>query len=137
MAFRKRLGQWENWILALLAVLILGLLIGAFFDYYYDLNDDVLMKDILAGVYTGVPEGHNIQMLWPVSAFISLLYRLAGRLPWYGLFLCGCHFGCILLLIQRAVSLCGKLSGKLAVALTAGCFFGSFFLEHLIYAQYT
>lgn len=137
MAFRKRLGQWENWILALLAVLILGLLIGVFFDYYYDLNDDVLMKDILAGVYTGVPEGHNIQMLWPVSAFISLLYRLAGRLPWYGLFLCGCHFGCILLLIQRAVFLCGKLSGKLAVALTAGCFFGSFFLEHLIYAQYT
>lgn len=137
MAFRKRLGKWENWILALLAVLILGLLIGAFFDYYYDLNDDVLMKDILAGVYTGDPEGHNIQMLWSVSAFISLLYRLAGRLPWYGLFLCGCHFGCILLLIHRAVSLCGKLSGKLATALTAGCFFGSFFLEHLIYAQYT
>lgn len=137
MAFRKRLGQWENWILALLAVLILGLLIGVFFDYYYDLNDDVLMKDILAGVYTGVPEGHNIQMLWPVSAFISLLYRIAGSLPWYGLFLCGCHFGCIFLITKRAVFLCRKLSGKLAVALTAGCFFGSFFLEHLIYAQYT
>ena len=137
MAFRKRLAQWENWILAVLAVLILGLLIGVSFDYYYDLNDDVLMKDILAGVYTGVPEGHNIQMLWPVSAFISLLYRLSGKLPWYGLFLCGCHFGCIFLITKRAVFLCRKLSGKLAAALTAACFFGSFFLEHLIYAQYT
>lgn len=137
MALKKRLWQCENWILALAAVLILGSLIGIFFDYYYDLNDDVLMKDILAGVYTGSPEGHNIQMLWPVSAFISLLYRIAGRLPWYGLFLCGCHFGCIFLIIQRAVLLCGKIWGKLAIALTAGCFFGSFFLEHLVYAQYT
>ena len=116
MALKKRLWQWENWILALAAVLILGSLIGIFFDYYYDLNDDVLMKDILAGVYTGSPEGHNIQMLWPVSAFISLLYRIAGRLPWYGLFLCGCHFGCIFLITQRAVLLCGKIWGKLAIA---------------------
>ncbi|MCM1125413.1 MAG: hypothetical protein NC429_02990 [Lachnospiraceae bacterium] len=133
----KKLDRRENWILALLAVLILGTAVGVCFDYYYDLNDDVLMKDILAGVYTGVPEGHNIQMLWPVSAFISLLYRLAGSLPWYGLFLCFCHFGCIFLLIKRVVSLCGRIPGKLAVTLTIGCFFGSFFLEHLIYAQYT
>lgn len=137
MDVKKQCRQWENWILALLVVLILGSVIGFCFDYYYDLNDDVLMKDILAGVYTGVPEGHNIQMLWPVSAFISLLYRIAGTLPWYGLFLCGCHFGCIFLITQRAVSLCGKIWGKLAIALTAGCFLGSFFLEHLIYAQYT
>lgn len=137
MAFKKRLRQWENWILALAVVLILGSLIGVFFDYYYDLNDDVLMKDILAGVYTGSPEGHNIQMLWPVSALISLLYRMAGKLPWYGLFLCGCHFGCIFLITQRAVSLCGKIGGKLLTALAVGCFFGSFLLEHFVYAQYT
>ncbi len=137
MDFKKQFKQWENWILALLAVLVLGTIIGVCFDYYYDLNDDVLMKDILAGVYTGIPEGHNIQMLWPISAFISLLYRLAGKLPWYGMFLCFCHFGCIFLFIKRAVSLCGRIPGKLAVTLAICCFFGSFFLEHLIYAQYT
>lgn len=137
MVFKDQFKKWENWILAFVSVLVLGLLIGIFFDYYYDLNDDVLMKDILAGVYTGSPESHNIQMHWPISALISLLYRIAGTLPWYGLFLCGCHFGCICLLIQRAVFQCGKIWGKLALALTIGCFFGSFFLEHLVYAQYT
>ena len=75
------------------AVAVLGVFAALRFDYYYDLNDDVLMKDILAGVYTGTPEGHNIQMLWLVSAFISLFYRMIGTLPWYGLFLCLCHFG--------------------------------------------
>lgn len=137
MALKGRLRQKENWILALAVVILLGGCVGVFFDYYYDLNDDVLMKDILAGVYTGIPEGHNIQMHWPISALISFLYRIAGSLPWYGLFLCFCHFGCILLITWRAVSQCGKTSGKLAVALVTGSFFGSLFLEHLVYAQYT
>ena len=137
MALKKRFWQEENWIWALLAVAFLGLCVGICFDYYYDLNDDVLMKDILAGVYTGEPEGHNIQMHWPISALISLFYRVAGGLPWYGLFLCFCHFGCIFLIIRRAVCLCGKHFGKVFAALCFGGFFGSFFLEHLVYAQYT
>ena len=62
MELKERLRQRENQILALVAVILLGISVGVFFDYYYDLNDDVLMKDILAGVYTGIPEGHNIQM---------------------------------------------------------------------------
>ena len=33
------------------------------FDFYYDLNDDVLIKDILSGVYTGTPEGRTMQLL--------------------------------------------------------------------------
>lgn len=137
MAFKERFGKWKNWIAALAAVLILGLCAGIFFDYYYDLNDDVLMKDILAGVYTGSPEGHNIQMLWPISALISLFYRIARGLPWYGLFLCLCHFGCIFLIVKRAVSLCRGIWGKAVIALTIGLFFGTLFLEHLIFAQYT
>lgn len=137
MALKKRFWQEENWIWALLAVAFLGLCVGICFDYYYDLNDDVLMKDILAGVYTGEPEGHNIQMHWPISALISLFYRVAGDLPWYGIFLCFCHFGGIFLIIRRAVCLCGKRFGKVFAALCFGSFFGSFFLEHLVYAQYT
>lgn len=107
------------------------------FDFYYDLNDDVLMKDILAGVYTGMPEGHNIQMHWPVSAFISLLYRIARPLPWYGIFLCLCHFGCFFLILRRSLTLCETLYGKLLLTLVELAVFGGLFLEHLIFAQYT
>lgn len=49
----------ENQILATALVLALLLFLGVRYDYYYDLNDDVTMKDLLSGVYTGEPEGHN------------------------------------------------------------------------------
>lgn len=137
MEFKNRFRQNENWIIALVVLVVLGIFAGCRFDYYYDLNDDVLMKDILAGVYTGTPEGHNIQMLWPVSAVISLFYRVAGKLPWYGLFLCGCHFGCFFLIINRSLAFVRTFWGKIIIAVMEGALICSLFLNHLIYAQYT
>ena len=137
MEFKSVYKRNENWIIAVVVVVILGIFAGCRFDYYYDLNDDVLMKDILAGVYTGTPEGHNIQMLWPVSAAISLFYRAAGNLPWYGLFLCVCHFGCFFLIVKRSLTFAGTLPGKVFTAMMEGLLFGGLFLNHLIYAQYT
>lgn len=137
MVFKETGKNWENWITALVLALLLCLAGGGMFDFYYDLNDDVLMKDILAGVYTGMPEGHNIQMLWPISGLLSLLYRLAGGLPWYGMFLCVCHFGCIFLILGRSLSLCKGLWGKVLVAAVEMLFFAGFFMEHLVFAQYT
>lgn len=129
--------QLINWILTGGFVAAMMLVIGILFDYYYDLNDDGLMKDILAGVYTGTPEGHNIQMLWPVSALISVFYRVARPLPWYGLFLCGCHFGCFFLILKRSLKLTSCVWKKLLTAVAETLVFAAFFLEHLVYAQYT
>lgn len=129
--------KYENWLIAFATLGILGIFAACKFDYFYDLNDDVLMKDILAGAYTGTPEGHNIQMLWLVSAFISLFYRIAGSLPWYGIFLCTCHYGCFFLILNRSLIFCKTRWGKAAVALVGGLLFEGIFLEHLIFAQYT
>lgn len=85
-------------------ILLTGLVAGIFFDYYYDLNDDVLMKDIMAGAYTGTPSGYNIQMLYPISAFISLLYRIMPGAAWYGLFLCMVQFFCLYLICIRLLA---------------------------------
>ena len=77
----------SNFIIAGLMVTAYAVVMGLLHVYYYDLNDDVLMKDILAGVFTGTPDGHNIQMLYPVSLIISAFYRVIGSLSWYGFFL--------------------------------------------------
>ena len=87
MEHKNWLSKNENRLIALTVTAILILFVGWRFDYYYDLNDDVLMKDILAGAYTGTPESRNIQMLWMISAFISLLYRMGRALPGMG---CSC-----------------------------------------------
>ena len=136
MEFKNRLKKSAlrgNGLAALAVTVILAALVGWRFDYFYDLNDDVLMKDILAGVYTGTPQSRNIQMLWLISAFVSLLYRMARTLPWYGVFLCFCHYGCFFLILRRSLDFCKKPGGKLAVAVTEGLlavFFWSIWCSH-------
>ena len=107
----------QNFIISVVLLLIPMIALACRFDYYYDLNDDVLMKEILSGNYTGVPEGHNIQMLWLISAAISLLYRIVRIAPWYGIFLCTCQFGALLLLLNRSFTICKSRKAKLTVGL--------------------
>lgn len=118
-------------------MLALLFFVGIRYDYYYDLNDDVLIKDILAGVYTGMPEGNNIQMHWPISFLISLCYRLVRQFPWYGLFLCLCHFGSLYLIACRSLRFCGTRAAKAGLLLVEGSLMLGLFLEHLVFAQYT
>ena len=74
----------QNFIISVVLLLIPMIALACRFDYYYDLNDDVLMKEILSGNYTGVPEGHNIQMLWLISGNQPALpYRKDCSVVWY------------------------------------------------------
>lgn len=91
MLFNKK---WENCILPLLIVGISALFMGVLFDFHFDLNDDTMMRDIMSGVYCGAPDGHNMQTLYPLGAAIALCYRISDSVPWYGLFLFLCQFGC-------------------------------------------
>lgn len=143
--------KYENCILTFIIMLLNVILMGVCFDFYYDLNDDMLMKDIMSGVYTGTPDGHNMQTLYVLGAIIGLCYRLCGRIPWYGLFLCLCQFGCIYLLGVRLTGLidhryqtvpagkrAGKdLTGKVAVLLILLLFQWGICLPHMVNIQYT
>ena len=137
MVLKAFVKKNENLIFTLAGLVALGLFIALRYDYYFDLNDDVLMKDILAGVYTGEPEGHNIQMLWPVSGFISLLYRIAPTLPCYGLFLCGCQYGSIGLVMHRSMDFCKTTGGKLCLILTEVVLATGLLLTPMVSLQYT
>lgn len=137
MVLKTWMKKNEDVVFTLLGLLVLGLCIGLRYDYYFDLNDDVLMKDILAGIYTGTPEGHNIQMLWPVSAFISLLYRFAPTMPCYGLFLCACQYGSIGLVMHRSLNFCKTLWGKGLLVLAEVILATGLLLTPLVSVQYT
>ena len=137
MVLKNFVKKQENCIWTGLLLLVLLFVIGCRYDYYFDLNDDVLMKDILAGIYTGAPQGHNIQMLWPVSAFISLLYRVAGNLPCYGLFLCICQYGSVAMVVCRSLSFCRTRWGKVLMLVTEGLLTLGLLLNQLVCLQYT
>lgn len=129
--------KYENGILAGIVVICNVILLGICFDIYYDLNDDMMMKDIMAGVYSGVPDGHNMQTLYVLGGLISLGYRLCRTIPWYGLFLCLCQFGCFYLIGERLCSLAGKRFGKLGMLFLVTVVFWAVCLQHLVNVQYT
>ena len=120
--------------LIVLAVMVAAALMG---DYYFDLNDDVLMKDILSGAFTGVPQGHNIQMLYPISAFISLFYRLIRGLDWYGIFLCFCQYFCLFVIAKKTFWKCNSNRQKALITAFLLLFFPGCIGAHLIIIQYT
>lgn len=97
--------KYKNCILTFAIVAINVVVMGMCFDLYYDLNDDTMMKDIMSGVYSGMPDGHNMQTLYPLGLLIALCYRLCRTIPWYGLFLCLCQFGCVYMIGVRLCAL--------------------------------
>lgn len=129
--------RYENWIVASALLLCLLLFVGIRYDYYYDLNDDVVIKDLMAGVYTGQPEGHNIQVLYPLSLAVSLVYRMFPKMPVYGIFLCLCQYGCLWLMVKRSLCFCKGIGQKVFLAGAEGAVICGLFLGHLVFVQYT
>lgn len=125
-----------NYIVSAVILFAIVLITGIIGDYYFDLNDDCLMKDILSGAYTGVPGSHNIQMLYPISAFISVFYRIFAGADWYGIFLCACQYLCIFIICHRTVAIFDRnakaLVGILVMIVSVGLIG-----PHLLYVQYT
>ena len=158
MAGKQFLKKHENCILSLAMALILAGILAARFDFYYDLNDDVLIKDILSGVYSGTPDGHTMQLLYPLGALLALLYR-GLSIPVFGAFLLFCQFGSIWAVGYRSVVLVDEereardgvsLASGMRSAATGAClgikgvllfaealFWFAAMGSHLVYLQYT
>lgn len=137
MRLKETLKRKENCIAALMFSILLAVITGLFFDYYFALNDDMLMKDIVAGIYTGTPSGYNIQMLYPLSTVLSLFYRIARTVPWYSLFFILCQFGCIYLITKRLLGFFAKRWARgIALAAEAMLTVALLFSE-LVFVQYT
>ena len=79
MRQKKEWWKWENCILTLLVVSVNMIVMGVCFDFYYDLNDDTMMLDIMSGAYSGTPDGHNMQTLYPLGALIALMQWALNR----------------------------------------------------------
>lgn len=137
MKLHRYWNKYGNYVVIILTALVNIIAMAFCFDYYYDLNDDVMMKDVMAGVYAGTPDGHNMQTLYPLGAFISLLYKLFRTLPWYGMFLWLCQIGSLFLIGYRLLVLLKKWQAKMACMLLLTLFIWGVLLPHMIALQYT
>lgn len=92
----KIINKWWAWAAMAGVVTIAAML---FCPPVFYLNDDVTMRSIISGAYTGMPNGHAVYMKYPLTGILALLYKGIHFVPWFELFLAGSIWGCMLLLI--------------------------------------
>ena len=117
-------NRWQDRLTASLLTLLFFGFLALRFDFCYDLNDDVLIKDILSGVYSGAPDGHTMQLLYPLGAVLSFLYRLLP-VPVFGLFLIACQGVSVWVILRRTAGMCRGLVVRIALPAAATCCFCS------------
>lgn len=110
-------------------------LCGAVCPMMFGLNDDVMMRSIIAGTYTGVPDGHAVYMRYPLTGVLSTLYRIADNIPWFTLFYAVCISGCIFVLLKIVCEcmnrgICRVLTVALAAEIITGLLFRHYVMMH-------
>lgn len=98
--------------LRILAALMLSFLItGIYFiiayqelPFIYDINDDVAMRNVAAGVITGEPDAHLLHIKYILGLVISGFYRLFPGLDWYGLILIGIVLFAFSMILYRGLA---------------------------------
>jgi hypothetical protein len=126
-----------NLIIGILAVTAMVILSGLAFDFYFDLNDDVLMKEILSGAFTGTPSTHNIQMLYPISAVIAGIYRLFRNANVYSIFLCTFQFASIAIVFTKSMKCMKNWYSKVVAFIALMAFYVGVVMGHIVIVQYT
>lgn len=136
MGLKNRLKQHENLTASLLLTAAVFAVFVTGWDFYYDLNDDVLIKDILSGIYSGSPSGYTMQLLYPLGFVLSVLYR-GLSVPVFGVFLILCQFGAVWAVGYQSAACCKTRAGKAIVLAAEGLLWTAAFGMHFVYVQYT
>ena len=126
-----------NLLLSLAVALLTWGIVAMGFDFFYDLNDDVLIKDILSGAYTGTPSGYNNQMMYPISVLIAGLYRVIPSVPWYGIMLLTGLAISVIIIVYRLLYHVKNTWLKIAFSVFAVVFMLGVYLDELTNMTYT
>lgn len=116
----KSIKDWMKKYGYSVVLLLLMIVVGCLIRPVFYLNDDVTMRSILSGAYTGTPDGHAVYMQYPLTGLLALLYQIIPVVPWMDLFFCGCIWLCMVLV---AGSLEKKWLGSLLAFVIALPFF--------------
>lgn len=127
----------NNIILSFLVVFGIYVFTACCFDFFYDLNDDMVIKDILAGAYSGTPDGHTNQMLYPVGWLLSCVYRVLPGVPVFGIFLCMCFGISFFMVTYQMQKLFRNTRAKVTTVVLMILVFLSLMLWELVYVQYS
>ena len=127
----------ENLILATIYISGMILFLCWRYSFVYYISDDLSLRNIVSGSFTGTPETRNINMLYPLSALLSWFYRFfptfrGTSLPWYGLFLIACQFLSLAVIACRSLLFCRHSHTKILMLILQAAIAYSTMLYHLL-----
>ena len=123
-----------------LSVAFIGLtavLTAIFFGYSYASNDDVMLRNIANGTYSGTPDAHMIYIMYPLGVLFATLYRILPIVEWYDVFSVGIHYLCWFLILLRVTYLGKQKSIRICYGLVTAAILIVFDLQYLIMGHYT
>ena len=124
----------------LLAFFITGIyfvFIYQMLPFIYDINDDVAMRNVAAGVITGSPDAHLLHIKYVLGLVIAGLYRLMPGLDWYGLVLIGMILFSLAMVLYRGIAAERGVFWKLNYTLLTLLLFTCTCLRHVTAFQWT
>lgn len=114
---------------ALAASVLLAFACGLLFcrttGFVYAIADDVIMRDIASGAFTGTPDGHLIFIQYVLGFLISRCYVLQPQVDWYGFFMAGALFLALAAVLYRGYAADWGRKAKLCYSV---CVLGLFFI---------
>lgn len=109
-------GKRNNRIVLLVGLaMVAGLFVVLFkkFGFLLGSNDDILLRSLASGNYTGKPEAHLIYMMYPLGLIFKGLYSILPDVMWFDGFVTFINFLCVFLIIVRMGRVFERLSNKL------------------------
>ena len=113
----KRTGA--AWTASVLLAFICGLAVYRSMGFVYAIADDVIMRDIASGAFTGTPDGHLIFVQYALGWLLSRLYLVNRTVDWYGFFMAGAMFFSLAAVLYRGLAAEKSFRWKLIYAVAA------------------
>ncbi|MBR5579552.1 MAG: hypothetical protein IKW28_11260 [Lachnospiraceae bacterium] len=125
------------------SILAAGLLVYLFanlsgaFDFYFDINDDLVIRDILSGRYTGTPDGHTNQLLYPLGAFLAFCYKIFPASPVYSIFLMTALSVSLWMIVYKSLNFFQDKRQRACITIFYYFLFAGTMMRELVLLQYT
>ncbi len=115
-----------------------SVLMAVIIYFHYELlmdTDDIGIRSILSGLYTGTPEAHVLFFLYPLSFILSKLYTFSQGIQWYFWFFEVSNYACLTLILFSVVRRLKKYILLFIIIFTA--LFFIFWIPNLIQLEWT
>lgn len=123
--------------LSLALSLIAGIVVYQAMGFTYAIADDIIMRDIASGAFTGKPDGHLIFIQYALGFVISRLYMLNGSVDWYGFAIVGSLFLGLAAVLYRGLTAEKSRVWKGIYTVFALLFFVIVMLYHAVCFEWT